>query len=69
MLDLAKNDVLVHKKGGVYRVLHPAGINEGDLEPVVVYEACHTRQVWVRPLVQFTTDRFRHINNAGDWLK
>lgn len=61
-------DVLVHKKGGIYRVLSADATDSETQEPVVVYQNTEDRKVWVRPLGMFTTDRFRHINDAGDWL-
>jgi hypothetical protein len=47
---VSRNDVYLHKKGGVYRKLHEA--NQGT---VIVYEHIwpHERGVWVRDRAEF----------------
>ena len=39
----------IHKKGGRYRILHVAAVNESDLTPMVVYVSLRDGKIWCRP--------------------
>jgi hypothetical protein len=67
-LDLKEGDVLVHKKGGIYRVLLTGVTHSETLGTEIVYQNTSDNSRWSRPEWMFTDDRFRHINHAGDWL-
>lgn len=67
-LELEPGDVLVHKKGSIYRVLLVGVTHSETMAPEIVYQNTSDNRKWSRPEWMFTTDRFRHINNAGDWL-
>jgi hypothetical protein len=61
-LDLSFGDVLIHKKGGAYRVLDTDLTHSETGEPMVSYQAQYgTEGKWVRPKSMFTEDRFRII--------
>lgn len=57
--------LLRHRKGGLYKVLC-IGKLESTLEDVVIYEAQYENdlsKIWVRPIKEFTEDRFTIVNN------
>lgn len=56
-------DILLHKKGGYYRVLM-YGMHTENQEKVIVYESLETKSVWVRPLTMFKEDRFTVVITA-----
>lgn len=58
-------DILLHKKGGYYRVLSYC-VHSETQERMVVYESIVEKHVWVRPLNMFTTDRFVVAIKADD---
>jgi len=63
-LKLKVGDYLEHKKGNHYKVIG-FGVLESTLEKVVIYEALYNNSVskiWIRPLSEFTSDRFKIIN-------
>lgn len=52
------NDLVQHKKGGVYQILHIA-IMEDSKELVYVYKECDYDKVWVRPIQEMEDGRFK----------
>lgn len=57
----------LHRDGGLYRVLFPnANLTTDGTEAVVVYLHLFPfeSKVWVRPLSEWTTDRFQVVPSA-----
>jgi hypothetical protein len=52
-------DILIHKKGNYYKVLESIAKDSETLERVVVYQSVTSKEVWVRPWIMFTDDRFK----------
>jgi hypothetical protein len=52
-------DILLHKKGNYYKVLESHAKDSETLETVVIYQSVTSKEVWVRPWIMFTDDRFK----------
>ena len=52
------NDLVQHKKGGVYQILHIAIIEKTN-ELVYVYKEYNSDKVWVRPIQEIEDGRFK----------
>lgn len=48
------------KSQGLYTVIGE-GLQESDLEPVVIYRSLFDGELWVRPTSEFYDGRFRNI--------
>jgi hypothetical protein len=53
----------IHKKGGLYEVIS-VGKDSETKEPVVLYKSLDHGSYWSRPLVMWTSDRFRPIETV-----
>lgn len=53
-MDVVVGGLYKHFKGHIYKVITIAKDSE-DLKTMVVYENIDTHEVWVRPLLEFTS--------------